>query len=104
MMKKCLGAAIVVLGVAALICSVSFAMCGTCGADDTAVTKGKASSKLVKINNTICPVTGDKVNMKNPVTIEHNGKIYNLCCPACVSAFKSDPEKYAAKAEAEMKK
>jgi len=62
-----------------------------------------ASHAIVKVNNTICPVSGDKVNMSNPVTVEYNGKEYNLCCPACISAFKADPEKYAAKAESQSK-
>lgn len=79
-----------------LICSVSFAVYGMCGtAPDTG--KVKSESKAVKVNNEICPVSGDKVNMKNPVMVEYNDKIYNLCCPACIEPFKSNPEKYISK-------
>ena len=31
-------------------------------------------------------------------TYEHDGKIYNFCCPMCIDDFKRNPEKYAAKA------
>ena len=67
----------------------------------TTVFAGNAAP--VKVNNTICPVTGDKVDMRNPVTVEYNGKVYNLCCPACVAPFKGDPEKYIKKMAEENK-
>lgn len=78
------------------ICIVIIAalfVCGTLYAQDT----GKKAA--VKVNNTVCPVSGDKVNMKNPTTVEYKGKIYNLCCPMCVPEFSKNPEKYSAKAE-----
>ena len=56
-----------------------------------------------KVNNTICPVMGDKIDMKDPVTVEYNGKIYNLCCSACVAMFKANPEKYSKIAEDQAK-
>ena len=62
-----------------------------------------AAAGPVKVNNTVCPVTGSKVDMNNPVTVEYNGKIYNLCCGACPSVFKSDPEKYSKIAEEQAK-
>jgi len=48
-------------------------------------------------------VTGEKVDMNNPVTVEYDGKIYNLCCPMCPDEFKKDPAKYIAKIEAQKK-
>ena len=57
----------------------------------------------VKVNNTICPVTGSPVDMKNPVTVEYNGKIYNLCCSMCPATFNADPEKYSKIAEDQAK-
>jgi len=78
MIKRCAVVAAVIIG---LMCTAAFA--------------GNAEPE--KVNNTICPVTGEKVFMQKPVTVEYNGKVYNLCCPACVGAFKADPEKYVKK-------
>ena len=74
----------------------SFAMCGMCEA--------KAAESAVKVNNKICPVTKEPVDMKNPVTYEHKGKVYNLCCEACVGAFEKDPQKYIKIVDKELSK
>jgi len=53
------------------------------------------STKVVALNNTICPVSQAKIgNMGKPVTVTYKGKIVQLCCTGCVSAFTKDPEKY----------
>lgn len=96
-------AIIAVTGMLCLICAMAFVAYGTC---QYAETKAKASASPVapvKVNNTICPVTGDPVNMKDPVTVEYNGKIYNLCCPMCPATFKSNPEKYSKIAQDQAK-
>ncbi|MFA6321280.1 MAG: YHS domain-containing protein [Candidatus Omnitrophota bacterium] len=80
--------------IAMVVCAVMIAgsflltNCGLCAQD-----------KPVKVNNTVCPVTGQKVSGSNPVTVEYNGKAYNLCCPACIGMFKANPEKYSKIAE-----
>lgn len=89
---------IIAIVVAAIfICSSAFAMCGMCAAGEKPA--GDAKVAAVKVNNAVCPVTGDKVDMKNPVTIEYKGEIYNLCCPMCTAEFNKDPVKYSAKAK-----
>ena len=76
----------------------SFAMCGMC---DMGPKKASAAQDTAeKVNNKICPVTGEAVDPKNPVTYEYKGKIYNFCCNACVKDFKKDPKKYIEKIEA----
>ncbi|MBF0570217.1 MAG: YHS domain-containing protein, partial [Candidatus Omnitrophica bacterium] len=35
-------------------------------------------------------------------TVEYKGKLYNLCCPGCISRFKADPEKYSKIAQDEV--
>lgn len=56
--------------------------------------------KTGEVGNSICPVSGEKVGqMGEVVKHEYNGKIYNLCCNACVKDFKKDPEKYSKLAE-----
>ncbi|MCX5665885.1 MAG: YHS domain-containing protein [Candidatus Omnitrophica bacterium] len=82
--------------ISAFLCGSLFAMCGSCEIGDAVVVK-KGKEASVNVNNTICPVTGDKVDMKDPVTVEYKGKIYNLCCPACIKDFNAEPEKYSAK-------
>jgi len=64
-----------------------------------------SSAQLVQVGNKVCPVSkgpvtgamGDK-----PVTVVYNGKIYNLCCPGCLNAFKKNPEKYSKIADDEV--
>ncbi len=41
---------------------------------------------------TACPVMGGAVNKS--IYVDHNGKRVYLCCNACVSTFKADPDKY----------
>ena len=53
-----------------------------------------AKEKPVDVGNKVCPVTGDKINPKNNVTYEYQGKTYHFCCPMCVPEFRKNPEKY----------
>lgn len=92
-------------GIVCLAFATIFAASGMCqyGGD----TKGKLAADvpaLVKVNNTVCPVTGNAIDMKNPVTAEYNGKIYNFCCAMCPPIFKANPEKYSKIAEEQAKK
>ena len=59
----------------------------------------------VKVGNKICPVSGEKIEVgtgMEAMTVEHNGKIYNLCCGMCVKDFQSDPDKYSKIADDEV--
>ena len=47
------------------------------------------------VRNTICPVSGDKVEDSKLIEV-YNGKAYHLCCPDCHTAFENHPEKFAA--------
>ena len=51
-------------------------------------------SSAVDLHNTVCPVSGDKVESSR-LTETYDGKIYHLCCNDCVKPFKQDPGKYA---------
>ena len=65
--------------------------------------KKEVELKTVEVGNKICPVSGNKVGeMGEIVKYEYNGKIYNLCCPACTKDFKKNPEKYSKIAEEEV--
>lgn len=84
---------------------VSFAMCGMCGTSHgkttAASTSAAVKSGTVNAGNKICPVTGEAVDPKNPVTYEYKGKVYNFCCKMCIEAFKKDPAEYIAIVEKE---
>lgn len=59
--------------------------------------------EAVEVGNKICPVSGKKVGeMGEVVKYEHNGKIYNLCCEACLKDFTKDPERFVKIAEDEV--
>jgi len=69
-------------------------------ASASSAVKTKAEiSKSVNAGNTICPVTGQKIEEKTKATYEYNGKEYNFCCSMCIDKFKSDPQKYIDKIE-----
>jgi len=59
------------------------------------ITAGVTKSGAIKVGNTICPISKEKVGeMGDVVEYEYEGKIYNLCCTMCLKDFKKDPEKY----------
>lgn len=63
----------------------------------------QAQPAAAEVGNKICPVSGEEVGeMGEVVKYEYNGKIYNLCCPACKKDFSKDPEKYSKIAEDEV--
>ena len=65
------------------------------------------AAQPVEVGNKICPVSGEKIkegDMGGSVKIEHNGKMYTLCCGMCIKDFKKDPEKYSAIADKEVSK
>lgn len=64
------------------------------------------ASQVVEVGNTICPVSGNKVDdgkMGEVVKHEYQGKVYNLCCSMCVKDFKKDPKRFSKIAEKEVK-
>lgn len=67
-----------------------------------ATTETAQESKAVNVGNRICPVTGEKISQDSMATIEYQGKIYNLCCSACIEEFMKAPEKYIEKVNKEL--
>ena len=63
-----------------------------------------AEGEVVNFGNKICPISGEKVGeMGEVVSVEYNGKSYNLCCAMCKKDFLKDPEKYIQKMTEQMK-
>jgi YHS domain-containing protein len=59
---------------------------------------------VINVGNKICPLTNEKVGtMGDAMPIEHEGKIYNLCCAMCAKDFKKDPARFIAIIEEELK-
>jgi len=62
---------------------------------DGAMTAEVTESGAIRVGNAICPISKEKVGeMGDIVEYEHEGKIYNFCCKACLKDFKKDPDKY----------
>lgn len=59
--------------------------------------------EVIDVGNKICPVSGEEIKEDEVIKVEHEGKIYNFCCKACVKDFKKDPQKYIKKVEEELK-
>ena len=81
----------------------------TMGQEETAGKEEAAGKEKttgpIEVNNKICPVSGEKVGqMGEPIKVEHEGKMYNLCCPMCVKDFNKDPAKYVKIVEEELGK
>jgi len=96
-MKKIMSALIAVLFLSTLLVSNGYSGCGMCGVQ-TAQAKDS-----VAVNRT-CPVMGGKIRADTPYSVEYKGQKIGFCCPACVKAFKANPEKYMKKIEAEKGK
>jgi len=60
-------------------------------------------NKRQEAGNKICPVSGEEINDEARAIYEYKGKIYNLCCAACIEEFKNNPDKYVQIVEAEKK-
>ena len=61
------------------------------------------SANAIYVANKICPVSGRPIGVMGPgVEDEYHGKIYHLCCGACISTFESDPGKYSKIADDEV--
>ena len=69
-------------------------------AQKTAVPASVQKAAMVDAGNTLCPVTGEKVDGVD--SYAYNGKRYGLCCGMCQAVFEKDPAKYAAIADAEV--
>ena len=70
--------------------------CG-CGARKSEGEQDKENPKAIEVGNEACPVMGGKIVEGRSVKVEHEGKIYNLCCAGCIGEFKNDPKKYIEK-------
>lgn len=67
------------------------------GSHDDVVNEEIISSEAVNIGNKICPISGEviaDVDDGKGVQVEHEGKVYNLCCSMCAKDFKKNPEKF----------
>ena len=62
---------------------------------DGQITAEVTETGAIKVGNTICPIGKKSVDSEGGVVeYEHEGKIYNFCCKACLKDFKKDPQKY----------
>jgi YHS domain-containing protein len=57
--------------------------------------KKTAETMAASMEQTVCPVTGDKID-KN-VFVEYKGKKVYFCCADCKAKFEAEPEKYLPK-------
>ncbi len=80
-MKKLISLILLAIGISFFTSNV-YAMCGMCGEGHTksksASTETKEGSKLIEVNNKICPVTGDKIAEKSKASYTYKGKVYDV--------------------------
>jgi YHS domain-containing protein len=84
-----------------VLLGIAFLSAPVFAADEAAT----ATVQPVEVGNKVCPVSGEEIDSSSGMkaaTVEHNGKIYNLCCAMCEGEFKKNPEKYSKIAEDEV--
>ncbi|HAJ57059.1 MAG TPA: hypothetical protein DCL35_04740 [Candidatus Omnitrophica bacterium] len=93
----------------AVVLIALFAVAGLAMAQEEAVTETgampaveEAVTGVVNVGNKVCPVTGLKIKNLGEYTVEHEGEVYNLCCPECKEQFLADPAKYIAIVDKEL--
>jgi YHS domain-containing protein len=59
------------------------------------VPAGFAFAGQARPAQTLCPVTGDKIDKK--VFVDYKGQRIYFCCASCIPKFNADPEKYLKK-------
>lgn len=86
------------LTLAGFMCSSTLALAGDMSGMDMPTTaptsQPAADGTAVDLQNTVCPVSGEKVG-DSKLTATYEGKIYHFCCEDCPKTFAKDPAKYA---------
>lgn len=85
---------------AAALCGI-LVMLIVCG---TVCAQMREDRAPVNAGNTVCPVLGTNVTPGKSLTVEHDGVLYNVCCPACIDVFRNDPYKYIKIVKDQMRK
>ena len=60
----------------------------------------KESTSTEQIAQKTCPVMGGAIN--EDIYLDYEGRRVYFCCPACVEAFKKEPEKYLGKLDEQL--
>lgn len=71
------------------------------GEDSATVAANSTQTKLIYMDNAMCPVSDDEIEGTAPVRVEYNGRVYNLCCEPCAKHFRKFPERFSRKTAGE---
>ena len=97
---------LIILGVSVLVLSAGYAYSAgghDHGSHEDEHVEEKMDNAAANVENKICPVSGEKIgSMGKAYHVEHDGKVYNLCCKMCAKDFKKNPEKYLEKVKEEL--
>ena len=66
-------------------------------AADSGTTMEQATGEMaeVEVNNKFCPIDMKEIgSMGEPANLSYNGKIYKVCCPACIEEFNKNKDQY----------
>jgi YHS domain-containing protein len=63
------------------------------GPDSEADWKLAKETSAKDLGNTVCPISGDKVE-DSRVVVLYAGTLYHFCCDDCRQDFKLNPDKY----------
>lgn len=78
-----------------LFIAASLLLTGCKKEEEPAPGEGTEETASVRTEQKNCPVMGNPVN--KDIYVEYQGKKVYFCCPACVSKFEENPEKYISK-------
>jgi len=77
----------------------AFVLCmnGFCEDNEANVLEKGTETTSEIVNNYECPISEDDIDPATAIAVEYKGKVYRLCCPACVKHFQKYPEKFSQK-------
>jgi len=93
-LKRCAFGTIIIM----FLCVVVLCGNGACEDETVRVLKKGDETTATFVKNYACPVSDDEITEENCILVEYKGKVYNICCDACLKHFKRFPEKFATKA------
>ncbi len=100
-MLRTIGIAIMGIMLCAAMADAQHGRCGNCPM--STMTGTHQHHAVAADHGTVCPVSGEPVSKDTNITYTYKGTVYRFCCPACVEAFKKDPEKYIKNMEKQEK-
>lgn len=93
-----------ILAATVIACMTAGAFAETKASDAKTTASGSETTGVMVLGNKMCPVSGHAVgSMEKDSKVVFKGQVVGLCCMSCEKQFMENPEKFAMKAQEEVK-